>query len=48
MLATAEECAAPMPIASLVHDRMLAAVAQGQGDLDWSSVARVSALNAGL
>ena len=47
-LATAQECAAPMPMASLVRDRLLAALANGQGDMDWSSVARVSARNAGL
>ena len=48
VLATAEECASPMPIASLVHDRLLAALAMGQGDQDWSSVAKVAAKNAGL
>ena len=48
MLDTARECEAPMPLASLIQDRMLAGVAQGQADLDWSSVARVSARNAGL
>lgn len=48
MLAAAEECAAPMPLASLVHDHLLSALAQGQGDLDWSSVAQVLARNAGL
>lgn len=47
-LATAEECGSPMPLASLVHDHLLAAVAQGQGELDWSSVARVVARSAGL
>jgi 3-hydroxyisobutyrate dehydrogenase-like beta-hydroxyacid dehydrogenase len=47
-LATAEECAAPMPLASLVHDHLLSALAQGQGEMDWSSVARVLARNAGL
>lgn len=47
-LATAEECSSPMPLASLVHDHLLAGVAQGQGDLDWSSVARVVARGAGL
>ncbi|HTR36387.1 MAG TPA: NAD(P)-dependent oxidoreductase [Bryobacteraceae bacterium] len=47
-LAAAEECESPMPLASLVHDHLLAALAQGQGDLDWSSVARVLARNAGL
>jgi 3-hydroxyisobutyrate dehydrogenase-like beta-hydroxyacid dehydrogenase len=47
-LATAEECAAPMPLASLVHDHLLSALAQGQGEMDWSSVTRVLARNAGL
>jgi len=48
MLATSEECCAPMPLASLVHDHLLSALAQGQGELDWSSVTRVLARNAGL
>ena len=48
MLATAEECSAPMPLASLVHDHLLSALAHGQGELDWSSVTRVLARNAGL
>ena len=48
MLAAAEECAAPMPLASLVHDHLLSALAQGQKDLDWSSMTQVLARNAGL
>jgi 3-hydroxyisobutyrate dehydrogenase-like beta-hydroxyacid dehydrogenase len=48
VLAAAEECAAPMPLASLVHDHLLSALAQGQGEMDWSSVTRVLARNAGL
>jgi 3-hydroxyisobutyrate dehydrogenase-like beta-hydroxyacid dehydrogenase len=48
VLETAQECASPMPIASLVRDQLLSAMAQGQGELDWSSVAQVSARNAGL
>jgi 3-hydroxyisobutyrate dehydrogenase-like beta-hydroxyacid dehydrogenase len=48
VLATAGECAAPMPMASLVRDRLLAALANGQGEMDWVSVAKVSARNAGL
>jgi 3-hydroxyisobutyrate dehydrogenase-like beta-hydroxyacid dehydrogenase len=48
VLATADERAAPMPMASLVHDHMVSAVAQGQADMDWSSVARVAAREAGL
>jgi 3-hydroxyisobutyrate dehydrogenase-like beta-hydroxyacid dehydrogenase len=48
LLAAAEEAAVPMPMASLVHDRFVAALAQGLGDADWSAIARVSLRNAGL
>jgi 3-hydroxyisobutyrate dehydrogenase-like beta-hydroxyacid dehydrogenase len=48
LLAAAEEAAVPMPMASLVRDRFLAAMAQGMGELDWSSIARISAGDAGL
>jgi 3-hydroxyisobutyrate dehydrogenase-like beta-hydroxyacid dehydrogenase len=48
VLAAAEECNAPMPLASMVHDHMLSALAHGQGELDWSSLALVLARNAGL
>jgi 3-hydroxyisobutyrate dehydrogenase-like beta-hydroxyacid dehydrogenase len=47
-LETAQECAAPMPLASLIRDHFLSAMAQGQAELDWSSMARVLARNAGL
>lgn len=47
-LATAEECASPMPVASVLRDRFLSAVAQGQAEMDWSSVAMVSARGSGL
>jgi 3-hydroxyisobutyrate dehydrogenase-like beta-hydroxyacid dehydrogenase len=47
-LAAAEECASPMPIASLVHDRFVSAIAHGQAEWDWSSIAKVSAREAGL
>ncbi|HWZ32391.1 MAG TPA: NAD(P)-dependent oxidoreductase [Bryobacteraceae bacterium] len=47
-LATAEECAAPMPFASVIRDQFLAAIAHGQSELDWSSIGRVSARQAGL
>jgi 3-hydroxyisobutyrate dehydrogenase-like beta-hydroxyacid dehydrogenase len=46
--AAAEECAAPMPLANLVHDHLLSALAQGQGEMDWSSLTQVIARNAGL
>jgi 3-hydroxyisobutyrate dehydrogenase-like beta-hydroxyacid dehydrogenase len=48
VLAAAEECGAPMPLASLMHDHLLSAMAQGQAELDWSSVTQVIARNAGL
>jgi 3-hydroxyisobutyrate dehydrogenase-like beta-hydroxyacid dehydrogenase len=48
LLAAAEEVAVPMPMASLVRDRFLAALAQGMGEQDWSAIARISAKNAGL
>jgi 3-hydroxyisobutyrate dehydrogenase-like beta-hydroxyacid dehydrogenase len=48
MLATADECQSPMPLASLIHDHLLSALAQGQGDMDWASISRILARNAGL
>lgn len=48
VLAASEECASPMPLASLVHDHLLAGLAQGQGEMDWSSVTQVIARNSGL
>jgi 3-hydroxyisobutyrate dehydrogenase-like beta-hydroxyacid dehydrogenase len=48
LLAAAEEQAVPMPMASLVRDRFLAALAQGMGEQDWSAISRISAQNAGL
>ena len=48
VLDLAQDCAAPMPIASVIRDRLLSAVAMGQSELDWSSVSKVSARNAGL
>jgi 3-hydroxyisobutyrate dehydrogenase-like beta-hydroxyacid dehydrogenase len=48
LLAAAEEVAVPMPMASLVHDQFVAALAQGLGEADWTAIARVSYRNAGL
>ena len=48
VLEAAEEFAAPMPLASLIRDNFLSAMAHGQADQDWSSITRVSARNAGL
>jgi 3-hydroxyisobutyrate dehydrogenase-like beta-hydroxyacid dehydrogenase len=48
LLAAAEEASVPMPMASLMHDRFVAALAQGLEDADWSAVARVVFKDAGL
>lgn len=48
ILAAAEEAAVPIPMASLIRDRFLAAVAQGMSDADWSAIARLSFQDAGL
>jgi len=47
-LAAAEHEAVPMPVASLVHDMLVAAEARGWEDLDWSVLGRLAAANAGL
>lgn len=48
LMAAAEEAAVPIPMASLIHDRFVAALAQGLEDSDWSAIARISYQNAGL
>ena len=48
LLAAAEEKSVPMPMASLVRDRFLSALAQGLGESDWSAIAKISAREAGL
>jgi 3-hydroxyisobutyrate dehydrogenase-like beta-hydroxyacid dehydrogenase len=48
VLETAQECVAPMPVASLIRDHFLSAIALGQGESDWSSLGRIPARHAGL
>ena len=48
MLQAADECSVPMPMASLIRDNMISAVAGGQGDFDWSTLALIAARNAGV
>ena len=47
-LAAAESLEVPMPLASLLRDRLLALVAQGGAHQDWSAIARLAARDAGL
>jgi 3-hydroxyisobutyrate dehydrogenase-like beta-hydroxyacid dehydrogenase len=47
-LAEAEHMAVPMPAASLVHDRLVATIARGWTELDWSALGLLAASDAGL
>jgi 3-hydroxyisobutyrate dehydrogenase-like beta-hydroxyacid dehydrogenase len=44
----AESAAVPMPLAGVLRDRFLAALARNEGDLDWAALARIAAVQAGL
>jgi len=48
MLEAAQELTAPMPFASVLRDQALSGIAHGQENLDWASLARVAARNAGV
>ena len=47
VLAAAEQLQVPLPVASLLHDRLLRLVATGGGNLDWSAVATLADQDAG-
>lgn len=47
-IAAAEGVDASLPVASLIHDHILAALGRGMENLDWSSIAQLAAENAGL
>lgn len=47
-LAAADAGHVPMPLAGVIRDGFLDAIANGDGDLDWSALAKVSARRAGL
>lgn len=47
-LAAGEAASVPLPVASLLRDRMLSATANGGQDDDWASIARLAAEQAGL
>ncbi|MBD2056386.1 NAD(P)-dependent oxidoreductase [Oculatella sp. FACHB-28] len=47
-LQTARTSQMPMPLASLLHDRLMAAVAKGKGDLDWTGLASEMSEQAGI
>jgi len=47
-LAAANELHVPLPLASLVHEHFLEAMAAGLGDKDWAALATLAASKAGL
>ena len=48
VLAAAETLRVPMPLASLVHDRLQTLIARGGEGLDWSAIGQLAANDAGL
>jgi 3-hydroxyisobutyrate dehydrogenase-like beta-hydroxyacid dehydrogenase len=47
-LSEADAAGVPMPSVDAVHNRLVAGVARGHGDLDWSALALIAAEDAGL
>lgn len=47
VLAAAEQLEVPLPVASVLRDRLLTLVATGGGQLDWSALAELAARDAG-
>ena len=47
-LAEAEHASVPMPVTSLVHDRLVAMIARGWSELDWSALGLLAAADAGI
>ena len=48
LLAASEALHVPMPVASLLNDRLLRLIAQGGEQLDWSAISELAAEDAGL
>jgi 3-hydroxyisobutyrate dehydrogenase-like beta-hydroxyacid dehydrogenase len=48
VLAAAEDLRVPLPLASLLHDRFLALLANGGEKLDWSAIGGLAAKDAGI
>jgi 3-hydroxyisobutyrate dehydrogenase-like beta-hydroxyacid dehydrogenase len=48
VLSSADQVNVPMPLAGLIHDHLLAALARGMGEKDWSAFTRIVVENSGL
>jgi 3-hydroxyisobutyrate dehydrogenase-like beta-hydroxyacid dehydrogenase len=47
VLAAAETLGVPLPLANLIHDRLLTLLARGDESLDWSAISQLAAEDAG-
>ena len=47
-IAAAEDVGAALPIASMIRDHLLTVIARGMDDVDWGTLAKLAAENAGL
>lgn len=48
IMAAAEKYGAPLPIASILHNRLVALIAQGDGEMDYAAISRLVRRDAGL
>jgi 3-hydroxyisobutyrate dehydrogenase-like beta-hydroxyacid dehydrogenase len=48
IIAAGEKFGAPLPFASILHDRLVALIAQGDGDIDYTAISRLARRAAGL
>jgi 3-hydroxyisobutyrate dehydrogenase-like beta-hydroxyacid dehydrogenase len=48
IIAAGEKFGAPLPFASILHDRFVALIAQGDGDIDYAAISRLAKRDAGL
>jgi 3-hydroxyisobutyrate dehydrogenase-like beta-hydroxyacid dehydrogenase len=47
-LTEAEQAFVPMPMASIVRDRLIATMARGWNEFDWSALGKLATAEAGL
>jgi 3-hydroxyisobutyrate dehydrogenase-like beta-hydroxyacid dehydrogenase len=48
IIAAGEKFGAPLPFASILHDRLVSLIAQGDGDIDYTAISRLARRAAGL
>lgn len=48
IIAAGEKFGAPLPFASILHDRLVALIAQGDGEIDYTAISRLVRRSAGL